>query len=386
MWQERLAFTAVHYEYEKAMKIAYIVGGLPFGGVETWLLTLHKELTSRGHEPVVINISGTGIFEEEYLKAGITPHHVGNSTKVLKTTRFDTTRKLRALLKEIDPDIIHTAHFSADYHGRLASIGLGKPVVTHLRNIKIEPHFTRRLANRLLSFATDMYIGVAQAVVDQAIAPFNMARRPSRALYNAISLERLDAFPEVDLSGVLHGDGPVLLSVCRLVKQKNMDVLIKAFAEVKASIPDAELLILGEGPRRQSLEELAESLGVAESCHLAGFRPDVAGILKAVGKRQSLFVMPSDYEGFGIAPLEAFHYGIPALISPFVPLQEVARDAAVVCGLEPQEVAQHAMSILSDRSRWEAMSSEAKAVAEELSIQNHARRLLEIYEEVLEGR
>jgi UDP-N-acetylglucosamine:LPS N-acetylglucosamine transferase len=103
---------------------------------------------------VIVNLSGTGVMEEEYRAAGFAPLHVGNGVASLKTSCLGTTLKLRRLMQEIRPDLIHTSHFSANYHGRLAAIGLGIPVVVHCHNIKRERKASRRLADSLLSFVT----------------------------------------------------------------------------------------------------------------------------------------------------------------------------------------------------------------------------------------
>lgn len=363
-----------------SLRILYILGGLPFGGVETWQLAIAKELRERGHVPVIVNLSGTGVMEEEYHTAGFTPLHVGNNVASLKTSCLGTTLKLRRLIRETRPDLIHTSHFSANYHGRLAAIGLGIPVVVHCHNIKRERKASRRLADSLLSFATHTYIAVARAVAEQGVRPYNWAGRPCKVQYNAIDHNLLRGVAPQEL---LPGGGPALVSVCRLVRQKNMDILLRAFALCLGRLPDLRLLIVGDGPEIENLRRLARELGVEEKAFFPGFRSDVPGIMCAVAQRPCLFVMPSAYEGFGIAPLEGFYFGIPALVSPAVPLREIAGDAAQVCPAEAGPMAEAIGRILSDQEAWRTMSQSAQAVAERFSIKDHVTALLKIYEGVL---
>ncbi len=102
-----------------------------------------------------------------------------------------------------------------------------------------------------------------------------------------------------------------------------------------------------------------------------GFRSDVPGIMRAVAQRLCLFVMPSAYEGFGIAPLEGFYFRHSALVSPAVPLREIAGDAAQVCPAEVGPMAEAIVRILSDQEAWREMSQSAQAVAERFSIKDH---------------
>lgn len=364
-------------------KVIFIVGGLPLGGVEILLLQTVLRLKELGHSPIVINLSGTGELDDKYREAGVITLNVCEGTKGLKTTRFDTTRKLRQVLKKLQPDLIHTAHFTANYHARLATIGLGVPVITHIHNTKREKKFSRRLADRLLSFCTDMYLAVAKDVERQGVAPYNWAKRPCKVLYNAINPTDLEKANEVPLNGMALENGPVLFSVCRLVTQKNMDLLIQSVASIKDSIPNVSLLIIGDGPERKRLENFAEHLGITDRTFFAGFRQDVPGIMKSLAKRNSLFVLPSAFEGFGIAPLEGLYFGIPAVISPYVPILEIASKAVAVVEPNPDQMGTLLSFLLKNDAKLSKMSQEAVGIATKYSIEHYVDTLLYIYKEVL---
>jgi glycosyltransferase involved in cell wall biosynthesis len=110
----------------------------------------------------------------------------------------------------------------------------------------------------------------------------------------------------------LQDRGPIVGTVCRLVEpKKGVSVLLRAMAALQkdGNDPHCQLLIVGDGPARASLEALSRQLGLSERTVFAGTRRDIPRILPLL----DLFVLPSLYEGFGIAILEAMAAGKPVV-------------------------------------------------------------------------
>lgn len=104
------------------------------------------------------------------------------------------------------------------------------------------------------------------------------------------------------------GEPPVVLSVGRLVDQKDFPTLIRAFERVRAARP-ARLMILGEGPRRAQLEALRDSLDLGQDVALPGHVNNPFPYFA----RAAVFVLPSAFEGFGNALVEAMGAGTPVI-------------------------------------------------------------------------
>ena len=314
------------------MKIAYLIGGLPYGGVESWLFDLTHALLRRPDiSPTIVNVSGTGVRHPEFVASGLDVRTIGHSTDCLKTTRLDTALRLRALLKELQPDIVHTVHFSADYFGRLAALGLKVPVITHIRNTKHERSLHRRLASKLLSFRTDLYLAVSHGAAQTIRTDHNLAGRDVVVVYNALDLAKLRV-PPAALPAPPAGLGPckTVMAVSRLVAQKNYPFLVRVMARVAAAHPAVQLVIVGEGGERERIEAEARACGMADRVHLLGYRTDVPALMQAA----DIFAMPSLYEGLPIAHLEAMGCGLPAVISEHVPSKEISGGSAFVCPLD----------------------------------------------------
>ena len=358
------------------IKVAYIVGGLPFGGIERSLYNLCLEYGKNGlARPRVFNLSGTGQLAPEYVQAGIDLVNVAQGNiRAIVSYRLDTALKLRKMLREFKPDVIHTMHFSANHHGRLAALGLGIPVITHIRNIKREKKLERRLSDKLLSYATTQYIAVSRAVADVVREDHNLADRPVQVLYNAVTPEQMD-FPPLDFKAEYGIEGPVALAVGRYVPQKNLDLLIRAVSVLRQEGRDISLIMVGEGQERPRLEALIQKLGLSGHAVLAGFRSDVPAFYQSA----RIFAMPSDFEGLPNAHLEAMYFGLPAVVSAHVPSLEIAAEASLVCGLKVDDLAWKLAALLEDSSLYERLASKAKEVAAMHTMSGYAVALHGIY-------
>ncbi|MGE4293573.1 MAG: glycosyltransferase [Desulfovibrio sp.] len=363
------------------VRIAYVIGGLPFGGVENWLYDLGLALKDDPDlEAHIINVSGTGRKTQEFFDAGLRVVCTADTKKALKTQRLSTAQNVRKELQRIRPHLVHTLQFSGDYFGRLAAWGLGVPVITHIRNVKSERTLRRRWINRLLSFRTDLYLSVSKAALETIRREHNLARRPMQVLYNAVEPSKLDVAPH-DFRTLFGLEGPVILGVGRLVEQKNFDKLLRAFALVLERIPDAGLVIVGDGPQRDELEQLKSQLGLDGRAVLAGYRPnaEVPRFLRA----SSLLAMPSEYEGLPVTHVEAMFCGLPAVISEHVPSIEIAAECSLVSTTEPESIAARLLELLADPERCAAMSASAKRLAEQYTMTRYVAQLKEIYRNLL---
>ena len=102
---------------------------------------------------------------------------------------------------------------------------------------------------------------------------------------------------------------PYIVALGRLTPEKGFLTLLEAFAVLRKNIPNLSLLIVGDGPQRQTLMEAASTLGVEDAFLLPGFCEDIRPVLE----NAMCFVLPSHYEGFPNALLEAMWHGAPCV-------------------------------------------------------------------------
>ncbi len=152
---------------------------------------------------------------------------------------------------------------------------------------------------------------------------------------------------------------PVVVCGARLVKRKGQDMLIEAWPEVLRSVPDAKLVIVGDGPHRAALEELVVRRGVADAVTFVGSVPwdRMPGFMDAA----NVFAMPSrsrllglEPEGLGIVFLEAAACEKPVIVGRSGGAPEATQDGVsgyVVDPTDPAEIAARVVELLQDPER-----------------------------------
>lgn len=142
------------------------------------------------------------------------------------------------------------------------------------------------------------------------------------------------------------GDVPTVLFAGRLDRQKGVDLLIHAFAEVARAVPFVRLVLAGEGPEGRELSNLARRVGVADRVDLLGRRDDVWGLLKGA----TVCALPTRAEGMSNTLLEALAAGCPVVATDIAPNAEVlAGGAGVLVPTDDPGALAHALKVLLER-------------------------------------
>ncbi|MFH9239225.1 glycosyltransferase family 4 protein [Streptomyces anulatus] len=165
------------------------------------------------------------------------------------------------------------------------------------------------------------------------------------------------------------GGRPVVLCAARLVPRKGQDTLIRALPAVRRAVPDALLLLTGDGPYARTLRRLAADTGVADAVVLAGGQPHAA--MPEHYAACDVFAMPCrtrrrglEVEGLGIVFLEAAAAGLPVLVGDSGGAPDTVRDGEtghVVDGRDVAAVADRLVALLRDRAAARAMGEKGRA-------------------------
>ena len=190
-------------------------------------------------------------------------------------------------------------------------------VVTRIANTYTEEiatgSFKHRLVLRLLKLLltmSDGIVAVSQGVADDIRQSIPGSSHKVTTITNPVVSPDLPgkAAATVEHPWFENGDVPVILSAGRLTTVKDHATLLRAFAEVIQARP-ARLVVLGEGPERQNLIELAEGLGVSQQVELPGFKLNPFAYMS----RSKVFVLSSRYEGFPNVLAQAMACGAPVV-------------------------------------------------------------------------
>ena len=347
------------------MRVVHVHKIAGIGGSERHLLTLLPALAAQGLEPAFVGLDAGGDpapFYAELARSGI-PH------------RATSVRGLRRALSAFQPDLVHTHLVHADVFGAVAAGS--KPLVTTKHND--DPFRTGpfRFVERLLTQRARAVI-----CITDALARFQVERVGLPSEKVTVVRYGLDEPPpawSADAPVELPDGARLLLGLGRLVPQKGYDIALRAFAEVLMRHPDAVLLILGEGPERERLEQLGRELGLGGSLLLPGRAGDVATWLR----RAELLVHPARWEGFGLVLLEAMLAGLPVVASRVSAIPEVVADGESGLLVPPDDPAALAAAlerVLADSSLAQRLGEGGLARARsEFSVERMAGATADVY-------
>jgi glycogen(starch) synthase len=177
------------------------------------------------------------------------------------------------------------------------------------------------------------------------------------------------------------GDGPRVLFVGRLVRQKGVHVLVEAASRLRT--PGARVVFVGDGPERARVEREAERLGVADRVHVTGFVPHER--IPDHLAHSELLVLPSIYEELGTVLVEALHAGVPTVASRTGGIPEVVHHGVTGLLVEPGDadaLARAIDTVLADPALAASMRENARARAADYDLVGAAEQIHALYARV----
>jgi len=197
----------------------------------------------------------------------------------------------------------------------------------------------------------DLVVSVSAFTAKRMARTFRLPARRFVILPNAVDLANV---PERDVPGEPHRSGRTLLTVSRLGaadRYKGIDRVIRAMPEILKAVPQARYRVVGHGPLRAELEQLAARTGVADKVEFLGHVDDAQ--LNRCYSSADVMVLPSTGEGFGIVFLEAWRHRMPVICGDVDASSEVVTNFVNGLTVDPHDIRQiagAAIRLLSDRT------------------------------------
>jgi len=307
------------------IRILQIGGPLSLFGAERWILALIKNLDLSKFDPWVAVIkddpSQHADLYYEAKKLGYQAHLIESFGKF----SISAIKKLRNLINQNNIQILHSHVYKQDLIGLLSASGTGCKIVT-------TPHgWSKNVDLKLWCYET----------LDRCLFPFFDAVVPlSMDLYsplhklpgfknkvhlieNGIDLSELD--DEVGIADEivsLKKSGNYIIGyIGQLIPRKNLNTLLHAVSQLTIT-PDWKLAIVGDGPYKETLQELAEKLGISQQVYFFGFRKDRLSFLRGF----DTFVLPSMLEGIPRCLMEAMALNVPVIASDIPGCNDLVSD------------------------------------------------------------
>jgi sugar transferase (PEP-CTERM/EpsH1 system associated) len=293
-------------------KILYLNHCMAMGGIENMIVDFTRLLPGDEFEPHVAVFDGGGSLEKVLQERQVPVHWLDKHEGV----DFGLVLRLRRLLRRERIMVVHSHNYSAWLYACVAARGLRGLIHVHTEHSGVDAFRRRYTAERWLSRFTTHVVAVSRHVHDVMIDEIGINPGRVRLIYNGVDTARFRPDPQGRESLrrrlQIPPDTAVIGIVARLARIKNHEVLLRAYAKLLA-MPDnkTRLAIVGDGPERASLEQLARHLGIATDVSFLGERRDTPELLSAF----DVYVLPSFSEGMNLTLLEAMGAGLPVVAS-----------------------------------------------------------------------
>jgi L-malate glycosyltransferase len=350
------------------------------GGQQQVLLTV-LGLRARGHRAVLVAHPDGELFRRAAEGPDLFPLAPINEIDLA------TAWKLSRLVRKWRPRIVH-AH---DPHAvTMAALGLSfgapEPRPAIIASRRVDFHLQSHAFSQWKYRQVDGFIAASQAIKDILIQDRVPAGR-IEVVHDGIDVEKIQNRPAVDLHAeywLPHGV-PVVANVGALVGHKGQRFLIDAMPQVLREVPDAHLIIFGEGELRPALERQIKSLSLTKRVLLPGFREDVLWLVKSA----DLFVMSSVTEGLGSAVLDAMAMGLAVVGTTAGGIPEAVVDGVtgeLVPPSDPKALAAAIVKLLKDSAMRRTYGEAARdRVAQHFGVDRLVDGTLACYRRFTEG-
>lgn len=371
-------------------RIAHILQWSSVGGTEIATLRLMQNLPDFRHlaflatepSPASALFAGAG-----FPVLGYTPVELSlrRPLPFLRAT-IDLARSLR----RSGADLVHCSDVVATLDTALAARLAGLPVVSHVRN----PHEHIPARHRPILRLVSHFVFVSQHARDHFYARIPSTR--ASVIYDGLSgvgIDHDEAREAVGREFKLDPGVQLVGMVARLAPQKDYATLIRAARRVVEATPNTHFFLVGDystepGSRRtyEELLVLIAELGLADHITFTGFRSDVPTLVAAM----DVMVLSTNFEGFGLAVLEAMAEGRPVVATAVGGIPEFVRDG--VTGLlhrhaDDAHLASQIESLLRDHALAERLGeSGRRLVKSDFSTAGFSRRIAELYDSLLSRR
>lgn len=305
------------------LTVVHVVLSLDAGGLERVVLDLAREGRQRGQSVAILCIEKPGALSGETDASELYSVNKGEGLRPAVLGR------VRQILKQLQPDVIHTHQVPALLYVA-AALRRRRPVLVHTEhNNQLARFLTwRERASYLLWLAlgsrrVDRFFGVSADSSAGLLHTRLIQPEKIFTVINGIHLSRFQTFhasQEVRRTLGIADSAFVLGTIGRLNEMKRQDILLDVFAKFLPTTPSAQLVLVGDGPMRGGLQRQAVDLGIASQTVFAGYQSQPERFLPAM----DVFVQTSRMEGLPLAILEAAAAGVPVVAAKVGGVEEVS--------------------------------------------------------------
>jgi N-acetyl-alpha-D-glucosaminyl L-malate synthase BshA len=363
-----------------------------YGGSGVVATEIGLGLAKRGHEvhfitykrPARLNTFSTNVYLHEvssfdYPLFEYTPYETALASKMVDVVKYENL------------DILHVhyaiPHAAVAYMAKqiLLTHGINIPVITTLHGTDITLVGSNKSFFPVAEFSINSSDGVttvSNQLKAQTESTFDV-KKDIRVIYNFIDFDRFRKTDKDHFKKAIAPDGEkIMVHVSNFRKVKRVEDVIHVYEKVQAKMP-CKLMLIGDGPERQKMEELCRKIGLCSEIRFLG-KQDAVEELLAVA---DVFVLPSENESFGLAALEAMACEVPVVSTNIGGLPEVNIEGKT--GFlhnigDIEAMANSVLAILKDQETHQKFRKAAFEHAQTFDIKNILPVYEDYYEEIIQ--
>jgi glycosyltransferase involved in cell wall biosynthesis len=372
---------------DKTISILFVIDGLEFGGGERVFLQLASGLRDRYR--IFVATDTTGRFAYELDRLGIQLSSVNMSRQLT----FEPIRQIKKIIRNNEIDLVHSQGARADFFARFAGRIANAPHILCTIAMPVEGFevgslrkMIYRFMDRLSERYVEKFIAVSESLKNALIEGRGIPPHRVVRIYNGIELDKYN--PKLKETSFRNNWGippavPIVGAIGRMVWQKGFKFLIKAIPDIVGVTPNARFLLVGDGPLRPDLENLARKLNVYDRIIFTGFRSDIPDLLSTM----DVLAVPSLLEGFPMITLEAMALATPVVATQIHGITEQIVDGKEGVLIPPQNtdaLASAVKQLITDRELSARLGTAArKRVESSFSVEKMVRETEKVYSSLL---
>lgn len=318
-----------------------------------------------GAQNVVINIINE--LKEEYefyyssVHGAVEPVLMENDIRFIPYAK-PTYKEFKKVISTIKPDIIHAHDFTASILSSLTSGSI--PVISHLHNNSpwIKKFCLKSIVYGMSCIKYKVILTVSDSVMDEFIFGF-LNRKKTRVIGNPINIAviREKAEEKLPIQTVEKITSDIVF-LGRLTPQKNIFFLLEILRDLQRKKANLKVSVVGDGELRNEFEERVKTYGLQDSITMFGFQKNPYPYLKAA----KIMCMPSAWEGFGLAAVEAMALGKPVVAAPVGGLKDIVDEESGFLCDGKEDYVEKLNLLLTDQKALDVKSQGAFRRADEL--------------------
>lgn len=285
------------------INILYLITDLEIGGTEKVLSRLVTHLDKRYFNPIVVSLKDKGLIGSDIEKTGI-------CVECLNMKHFYNINaffKLFILLKKLNIHIIHSFLFHANLIGRTSGFIANTPIIIS-SNRTLEGKGYYFALDRLTRCIPDAIVCVSKSVNEFTKRCVGIPSKKIWIIYNGVDISTI-SFPLRQELGI-NQDAKIVVTLSRLSQGKGIEDFLLIAKNVIENIENIYFVIIGDGEKRNELEQLAHKINISSKIFFLGYRNNIHEILSEC----NIFVHPSKLgEGMPNAILEAMAQSLPVV-------------------------------------------------------------------------